>query len=144
LNPLWMRPTRKSAKRRLRLVSEMLPPRLNLEEKERNVPPANRTRITPKDSPTSIQTAVALVNRPFIQYRTSVNTVLQLFNRGQLSFCMWSYVVSAVSFRKTSSSLASLPASAILRRLSSAPRATMLPLSMMAILVAWSWAISRL
>ncbi len=46
------------------------------------------------------------------------------------------YAVSAVSLRKTSSSLASFPASAILRRLSSAPRAIMLPLSIIAILVA--------
>ncbi len=67
MNPLWMSPTRKRAKRMLRLASEMLPPRLNFEENERNVPPTNRTMITPKLSPMSIQAAIARVNLPFIQ-----------------------------------------------------------------------------
>ena len=57
MNPLWIRPTRKKAKIRLRLTSETPLPRPNLEEKERNVPPTKRTKTTAKDSPTIIQTA---------------------------------------------------------------------------------------
>ena len=67
MNPLWTRPTRKKAKIRLRLVSEMLLPRLNLEEKERTVPPMNKTKAKAKASPTTIQTTMALVKRPFTQ-----------------------------------------------------------------------------
>ena len=84
MNPLWTSPTRKNAKIRLKLVSEMLLPRLNLEEKERTVPPMKRTKARANTSPTTIQITMALVKRPFTQYLTRVAMVLKLFKRSVL------------------------------------------------------------
>ena len=134
MKPLCIRPTRKRARSRLSPASERPSPRPNLFEKERKVEPTKSTAITEKPSPRRIARVAAFVNLPLIQYRTRRWTVVH----GPESFttCPLAQADSSVSFRKTSSSLASLPASASFLSVWRSPTAIIEPLSIMAIWVA--------